>query len=118
MIKPHTSQGGASPIRCALEMSRTVVAATIAAAAVNAADRSRCTADSGARAAASVACGARMCPLAGGTGSRWRQSPLPDRAVIAGRGLLSPSFAPDSTGATDYYSLCEEVIERVEARTT
>ena len=27
------------------------------------------------------------------------------------------SFAPDSTGATDYYSLCEEVIERAEART-
>ena len=27
------------------------------------------------------------------------------------------SFAPDSSGATDYYSLCEEVIERVEART-
>jgi chromosome partitioning protein len=26
-------------------------------------------------------------------------------------------FAPDSTGATDYYSLCEEVIERAEART-
>jgi chromosome partitioning protein len=28
------------------------------------------------------------------------------------------TFAPDSVGATDYYSLCEEVIERVEARTT
>ena len=28
------------------------------------------------------------------------------------------TFAPGSTGATDYYSLCEEVIERVEARTT
>jgi chromosome partitioning protein len=28
------------------------------------------------------------------------------------------TFAPDSAGATDYYSLCEEVIERVEARTT
>ena len=28
------------------------------------------------------------------------------------------TFAPDSTGASDYYSLCEEVIERVEARTT
>ena len=28
------------------------------------------------------------------------------------------TFAPDSTGATDYYSLCEEVIERAEARTT
>ena len=27
------------------------------------------------------------------------------------------TYAPDSTGATDYYSLCEEVIERVEART-
>src|SRR3954465_12921147 len=27
------------------------------------------------------------------------------------------SFAPESTGATDYYSLCEEVIERGEART-
>ena len=27
------------------------------------------------------------------------------------------TFAPNSTGATDYYSLCEEVIERVEART-
>jgi chromosome partitioning protein len=27
------------------------------------------------------------------------------------------TFAPDSSGATDYYSLCEEVIERVEART-
>ena len=27
------------------------------------------------------------------------------------------TFAPESTGATDYYSLCEEVIERVEART-
>ena len=27
------------------------------------------------------------------------------------------TFAPDSTGAADYYSLCEEVIERVEART-
>ena len=27
------------------------------------------------------------------------------------------TFAPDSPGATDYYSLCEEVIERVEART-
>jgi chromosome partitioning protein len=27
------------------------------------------------------------------------------------------TFAPGSTGATDYYSLCEEVIERVEART-
>jgi len=27
------------------------------------------------------------------------------------------TFAPDSVGATDYYSLCEEVIERVEART-
>jgi chromosome partitioning protein len=26
-------------------------------------------------------------------------------------------FAPDSSGATDYYSLCEEVIERAEART-
>jgi len=26
------------------------------------------------------------------------------------------TFAPDSSGATDYYSLCEEVIERVEAR--
>jgi len=26
------------------------------------------------------------------------------------------TFAPESTGATDYYSLCEEVIERVEAR--
>ena len=28
------------------------------------------------------------------------------------------TFAPDSSGATDYYSLCEEVIERAEARTT
>ncbi len=28
------------------------------------------------------------------------------------------TFAPDSSGATDYYSLCEEVIERVEARTS
>jgi chromosome partitioning protein len=28
------------------------------------------------------------------------------------------TFAPDSSGATDYYSLCEEVIERGEARTT
>jgi chromosome partitioning protein len=27
------------------------------------------------------------------------------------------TFAPDSVGATDYYSLCEEVIERAEART-
>jgi chromosome partitioning protein len=27
------------------------------------------------------------------------------------------TFAPGSSGATDYYSLCEEVIERVEART-
>ena len=27
------------------------------------------------------------------------------------------TFAPDSSGATDYYSLCEEVIERVETRT-
>jgi chromosome partitioning protein len=27
------------------------------------------------------------------------------------------TFAPESTGATDYYSLCEEVIERAEART-
>jgi chromosome partitioning protein len=27
------------------------------------------------------------------------------------------TFAPESTGATDYYSLCEEVIERVETRT-
>ncbi len=27
------------------------------------------------------------------------------------------TFAPESAGATDYYSLCEEVIERVEART-
>lgn len=27
------------------------------------------------------------------------------------------TFAPDSAGAADYYSLCEEVIERVEART-
>ena len=27
------------------------------------------------------------------------------------------TFAPDSTGATEYYRLCEEVIERVEART-
>ena len=27
------------------------------------------------------------------------------------------TFAPDSVGATDYYSLCEEVMERVEART-
>jgi chromosome partitioning protein len=27
------------------------------------------------------------------------------------------TFASDSAGATDYYSLCEEVIERVEART-
>jgi chromosome partitioning protein len=27
------------------------------------------------------------------------------------------TFAPDSPGATDYYSLCEEVIERGEART-
>ena len=26
------------------------------------------------------------------------------------------TFAPESTGATDYYSLCEEVMERVEAR--
>jgi chromosome partitioning protein len=26
------------------------------------------------------------------------------------------TFAPDSSGATDYYRLCEEVIERVEAR--
>ena len=26
------------------------------------------------------------------------------------------SFAPESSGATDYYSLCEEVIERAEAR--
>jgi len=26
------------------------------------------------------------------------------------------TFAPESSGATDYYSLCEEVIERVEAR--
>src|SRR4030095_7190410 len=26
------------------------------------------------------------------------------------------TFAPESTGATDYYSLCEEVIERVAAR--
>jgi chromosome partitioning protein len=28
------------------------------------------------------------------------------------------TFAPDSVGATDYYSLCEEVMERVETRTT
>jgi chromosome partitioning protein len=28
------------------------------------------------------------------------------------------TFAPESSGATDYYSLCEEVIERAEARTT
>ena len=28
------------------------------------------------------------------------------------------TFAPGSSGASDYYSLCEEVIERVEARTT
>ncbi|MEQ1572718.1 MAG: ParA family protein [Vicinamibacterales bacterium] len=27
------------------------------------------------------------------------------------------TFAPESSGATDYYRLCEEVIERVEART-
>ena len=27
------------------------------------------------------------------------------------------TFAPDSVGATDYYSLCEEIIERAEART-
>ncbi|HEY6359627.1 MAG TPA: ParA family protein [Vicinamibacterales bacterium] len=27
------------------------------------------------------------------------------------------TFAPESAGATDYYSLCEEVIERAEART-
>ncbi|MBM3776879.1 MAG: ParA family protein [Acidimicrobiia bacterium] len=27
------------------------------------------------------------------------------------------TYAPDSAGATDYYSLCEEVIERAEART-
>ena len=27
------------------------------------------------------------------------------------------TFAPNSSGATDYYSLCEEVIERAEART-
>jgi chromosome partitioning protein len=27
------------------------------------------------------------------------------------------TFAPDSSGARDYYSLCQEVIERVEART-
>jgi chromosome partitioning protein len=27
------------------------------------------------------------------------------------------TFAPDSSGATDYYSLCEEVIERAETRT-
>jgi len=27
------------------------------------------------------------------------------------------TFAPESPGATDYYSLCEEVIERVETRT-
>ena len=26
------------------------------------------------------------------------------------------TFAPESSGASDYYSLCEEVIERVEAR--
>ena len=28
------------------------------------------------------------------------------------------SFAPDSSGAADYYRLCEEVIERAKARTT
>jgi chromosome partitioning protein len=28
------------------------------------------------------------------------------------------SFAPESSGAADYYSLCEEVIERAETRTT
>jgi chromosome partitioning protein len=28
------------------------------------------------------------------------------------------TFAPDSRGASDYYSLCQEVIERVEARTS
>ena len=28
------------------------------------------------------------------------------------------TFAPDSSGASDYYSLCEEVMERVEARPT
>jgi chromosome partitioning protein len=27
------------------------------------------------------------------------------------------TFAPESSGATDYYSLCEEIIERAEART-
>ena len=27
------------------------------------------------------------------------------------------TFAPDSAGAADYYSLCEEVIERAETRT-
>ena len=26
------------------------------------------------------------------------------------------TFAPESSGAIDYYSLCEEVIERVQAR--
>src|SRR4029078_8419184 len=28
------------------------------------------------------------------------------------------TFAPDSTGATEYYSLCEEVIDRHETRTS
>ena len=40
---------------------------------------------------------------------RLEESPAYKESIFA--------FAPDSSGATDYYSLCEEVIERVEART-
>jgi chromosome partitioning protein len=45
-----------------------------------------------------------------GKSVRLEESPAYKESIFA--------FAPESSGATDYYSLCEEVIERVEARTT
>jgi chromosome partitioning protein len=44
-----------------------------------------------------------------GKSVRLEESPAYKESIFA--------FAPESSGATDYYSLCEEVIERVEART-
>ena len=41
---------------------------------------------------------------------RLEESPAYKESIFA--------FAPDSVGAADYYSLCEEVIERAETRTT
>ena len=34
-------------------------------------------------------------------------------AARSGDVVLTVMFAPDSTGATEYYRLCEEVIDRV-----